>query len=446
MTRTIAEAEHELSTFMLVLGETQGRAVTLTQLDYTLTHAGVYLRPISERLPIRWKLRPHGELRQLFYATAPCPGSGCTALGRLAPRWHILLTGTDDQGQTVRVAITLAVPPPPSGEHRAPPPQLGTTLPLTAVKSGVVDGAVPFATMSHTVLVHAMLNHREPATFLLDTGATRTLLTPDMARRLGISPAAEGPRNLMAVLSGQRLPVPLVDLSSLAVGNVAVEDLQVGVFAALPHAPFIDGLLGSDFLKRFTMTLDYARSRLWLTPQPWLESLPFLPTMAPPAVYSTVPIETRGGHILVRALLNHTEPVTLLLDTGATHTMLTPETARRLGLQPASHTRTGALQVVGGQQIRFPLVPLAALSMGEAMVENMSVGILAVAPGTHPIDGLLGGDFLEHFTLTLDYRARQLQLALAPTAYKGQLVSAPAPVEGLLSFLPAPGKARVGRE
>jgi hypothetical protein len=84
--------------------------------------------------------------------------------------------------------------------------------------------------------------------------------------------------------------------------------------------------------------------------------------------------------------------------------------------------------------------------MGEAMVENLPVGILATSPGTHPIDGLLGGDFLEHFTLTLDYSARQLHLALAPSAHKGRFVSAPAPVEGVLSFLPARGKARGGRE
>ncbi len=61
--------------------------------------------------------------------------------------------------------------------------------------------------------------------------------------------------------------------------------------------------------------------------------------------------------------------------------------------------------------MRFPLVPLAALAMGEAVVENLQVGILSTFPGTRTVDGLLGGDFLEHFTLTLDYSGRWLQLA-----------------------------------
>ena len=58
------------------------------------------------------------------------------------------------------------------------------------------------------------------------------------------------------------------------------------------------------------------------------------------------------------------EPGILLLDTGITYTMLTPETAWRAGLQPTRHRPMGLLKVVGGQQVRFPLVPIAALAMG----------------------------------------------------------------------------------
>ena len=217
------------------------------------------------------------------------------------------------------------------------------------------------------------------------------------------------------MLGGQRAQMPLIRLASLAVGDTAVADLQVGVFTPLPHTPFIDGLLGGDFLKRFTIKLDYARSRLQFTPQVAPDPPSPLAVLTPATVPSTVPIETIGNHILVRAVLNYREAVTLLLDTGATHTMLTPAAARRVGLTPAPHALTGALQVVGGRQMRFPLVPLAALAMGEAVVENLQVGILSTFPGTRTVDGLLGGDFLEHFTLTLDYSGRWLQLTPTPS-------------------------------
>jgi predicted aspartyl protease len=213
----------------------------------------------------------------------------------------------------------------------------------------------------------------------------------------------------MVTLGSQEGELPLVRLASLAVGDAAVEDLQVGVCTALPHAPFIDGLLGGDFLKHFMLRLDYARSRLQLLPP----DTPDTSSHTAAAVLSPIAAEVIDNHMLVRAILNDTEPVTLLLDTGTTYTMLTPETARRAGLRLTRQRPMGLLKVVGGQQVRFPLVSIAELAMGEAVVKNLQVGILAAFPGTRPVDGLLGGDFLGHFTLTLDYRAKQLLLTPA---------------------------------
>ena len=223
----------------------------------------------------------------------------------------------------------------------------------------------------------------------------------------------------MVTLGSQEGELPLIRLASLAVGDAAVADLRVGVFTALPHAPFIDGLLGGDFLQHFTLRLDYARSRLQLIPQDTPDTSSRLATSPPAAVLCTMPAEVIDNHMLVQATLNHTEPVTLLLDTGTTYTMLTPETARRAGLQPTRYRPMGLLKVVGGQQVRFPLVPIAALAMGDAIVTNLQVGILEAFPGTRPVDGLLGGDFLEHFTLTLDYRTKRLQLTPALSGRRG---------------------------
>ena len=91
------------------------------------------------------------------------------------------------------------------------------------------------------------------------------------------------------MLGGQQGEMPLVRLASLAVGDAAAEDLQVGVFTALPHAPFIDGLLGGDFLKHFILRLDYAQSRLQLIPQDTPNTPSRLATSPPAAVLSTMP-------------------------------------------------------------------------------------------------------------------------------------------------------------
>src|SRR5262249_36055407 len=109
-------------------------------------------------------------------------------------------------------------------------------------------------------------NHTVPATLLLDTGATYTILTPHTVQRLGISPPADAPRWTGRVADGQLHEVPRVQLSTIAVGDAVVENLQVGGSVLLPQTPIVDGLLGGDFLERFKITLDRTTRRLWLEP------------------------------------------------------------------------------------------------------------------------------------------------------------------------------------
>ena len=53
---------------------------------------------------------------------------------------------------------------------------------------------------------------------------------------------------------------------------------------------------------------------------------------------------------------------------------------------------------------------LSAIQIGEARVDEIEVGVHDVAPESPIVDGILGGDFLLRFTLTLDRDARQLRL------------------------------------
>src|SRR5262249_50407710 len=129
-----------------------------------------------------------------------------------------------------------------------------------------VHGPIPLhLSTSHHVLVRAVLQSREPVTLLLDTGASHTLLTPTIAQRLGLSPTANAPVRRLTRADGQSYTVPFVLCQTLAIGEAVVEQLPVGITDVLPEAPAVDGLLGVDFLARFTVTLDRATHQLWLT-------------------------------------------------------------------------------------------------------------------------------------------------------------------------------------
>jgi clan AA aspartic protease (TIGR02281 family) len=309
------------------------------------------------------------------------------------------------------VAIDIRLPQNP------PKPKIGRLEETPAVPpakgaSALVkdSGPVSFQTIGNKILVHAVLNQKAYVTLVLDTGATHIFLTPDTVKRLGMSPASNAPKRTTTVVGGRRVEFPLVQISTIAVGNAAVENLEAGVLASFPDAPLVDGILGGSFLKHFTMTLDYATSRLRLAPkEPALAALP-TPTVAPMAGRSAVPIQIAHNHVLVRVMLNRKEPATFLLDTGATYTILTPNTAQRLGMHSTADAPIRILQVADGKRHEVPFVQLSAITVGEATVENLPVGVSVLFPQSSAVDGLLGGDFLEQFKMTLDRATNQMWL------------------------------------
>lgn len=401
--RVAAGTPRDIYAFTLVLAETQGSALTLTYLEQTVSQPDINSAGVSRPSAILWKLRPHGELRQPFSFYWYCDGLDCQRLGPTAPWYDLVLTGTNDQGQPVRITINLKLPPNPPKLKLEQSKGMHSTPAVDSALPPVIDsGPVPFQTVNNLILIHAILNRQEHATLVLDTGATHTFLTPDTAKRLGLSPGADAPKRTSTVIGGRQVEFSLVQLASLAVGAAVVENVEVGVLASFQNAPLIDGILGGGFLKHFSMTLDYATSRLQLVPKET--------ALAQVGVRHVVPIQIVGNHVLVRALLNHQEQVTLLLDTGASHTILTPGTAQRLGISPMPDAPRRTLRVADGQLHEVPLIQLAVLAVGNARVENLQVGVSVLFPQSPTVGGLLGGDFLEQFKLILDRTARQMWL------------------------------------
>jgi predicted aspartyl protease len=103
-----------------------------------------------------------------------------------------------------------------------------------------------------------MLAGRYPARLILDTGAEMTLLIPETAHRAGLMIPANAPIGTLVGLGGE-IQAPMVRLSSLQVGAAVVDNITVAV-AALPRFEGVhdrvDGLLGSDVLGQFRVTLD----------------------------------------------------------------------------------------------------------------------------------------------------------------------------------------------
>jgi hypothetical protein len=122
------------------------------------------------------------------------------------------------------------------------------------------------ATAGNAILVRATLNDRTTATLLVDTGATSTVITPALARRLDVTPPPNTSTRTAHVAGGRAIEVPFARLRSLAVGTAIVDDIEVAVYDALPHLRTVDGLLGADFFHHFRTSLDLQSRTLALEP------------------------------------------------------------------------------------------------------------------------------------------------------------------------------------
>ena len=145
---------------------------------------------------------------------------------------------------------------------------------------------------------------------------------------------------------------------------------------------------------------------------------------------TTLPIGFIGNSITVSVAING-QPMTLILDTGAAITTITPEAAQKAGAAPPPGAITRRVTVVGGRVLEVPVTRLRALGLSEYAVEDVDVVVVDGLPHRSSVQGLLGYDVLRHFRVTLDREARQLvlepvrQAAAAPGVEAGPPVPAP---------------------
>jgi len=129
--------------------------------------------------------------------------------------------------------------------------------------------------------------------------------------------------------------------------------------------------------------------------------------LPPSAALRAVPLEADEVGYLVQARINGGGPVRLVLDTGATTTVLSPGAAQRLGLRvrrdPPVLIRTAGGTVTAGT------AEVAELEVGGRRAGPLQVVVHDAVPGA---DGLLGMNFLGQFHVEL--RAGEQALLLTP--------------------------------
>ncbi|RKZ64851.1 MAG: hypothetical protein DRQ44_08830 [Gammaproteobacteria bacterium] len=123
-----------------------------------------------------------------------------------------------------------------------------------------------------------------------------------------------------------------------------------------------------------------------------------------------IPLHRSGNHFIVDARSADGRSMRLLIDTGASLTILSPDVLEQRGIGYQNTGRYGVFNTANGQ-VRAPIYKLDSLSVGDWQVNQLDVGVLDLSGGSN-IDGLLGMNFLRHFQFFIDQNEALLRLSV----------------------------------
>lgn len=135
--------------------------------------------------------------------------------------------------------------------------------PLSA-KDTPIAATVPYTKVNNAMVVKAHINGKGPYAFVLDTGASKTVISPKAAKKLKLRRNGKGVS--MVGVAGTPIRASMSKLKELSLGKAKARRMEV-VVHGIPHLndEGIVGLLGQDFLDRFNMRFDIRNKTLTLT-------------------------------------------------------------------------------------------------------------------------------------------------------------------------------------
>lgn len=104
-----------------------------------------------------------------------------------------------------------------------------------------------------SLAVPAMLNHKSMGTFLIDTGATYTVITPRLAQKLNITVTPDMPKIAIVTANGV-VKAPIVTIDSVMIGEVEVKNVKA-IVQPLGDDILLAGLLGMNFFQGMDMAV-----------------------------------------------------------------------------------------------------------------------------------------------------------------------------------------------
>ena len=243
--------------------------------------------------------------------------------------------------------------------------------PTDAYQSGAVPAPIDSQTQTDSLAfgrdstnrmtVAVRLGGTGPYNFLVDTGSERTVISRQLAMRLGLQPGRTARvHSIVGAGSVNTAIIPRLSFSKKQVGAIEAPMLEAANMGA-------DGMLGVDSLKSQNVLFDFKARTMSLTPAS---------NRAESLGDGTIVVKARNRHgrlILTNATAD-SRRVTVVLDTGSQVTIGNPALRQRLlGRKMLDASQTVTIQSVTGQTIVGEYMTLKELQIGGVTMSNLAI-------------------------------------------------------------------------
>jgi predicted aspartyl protease len=279
--------------------------------------------------------------------------------------------------------------------------------------TGTSTTEIPFVLGSdRRPYINLKVNGR-PAKFVIDTGSGFTVLSRDAAKRLGVSELARGGKS-QGLGGDGKFPIVYGLVKQLQLGEMKVRMVPCFVrpFHGAGDRPLderADGFIGLSILSHFLTQLDYKERTMRLERN---DDKPTQAGLLPGA--TVVPFRTtQNGLISIETQFDDNTIINAILDSGASSSVISAAAVERLKMHDRiikgqTASVIGAAGITENVQMLFIRnCKVADLEQGNLRALVMDFNAINETSGFEQ-SGILGGDFLRHFRVTIDFSRAQL--------------------------------------
>jgi len=259
------------------------------------------------------------------------------------------------------------------------------------------------------IFFNVTINGTDSLYFLFDTGANASAIDAVSAAKLNLhshkADSVEG--------SAGSIAVDMVKVKSVAAGNAKVKNLlltkQDLSYMLAPPGKRVEGILGTDFMKHFAVTIDFINQKISFTNKPKVHKA------------SSVPFEMDNNIPRVKATINNSFQTFLrydsgssLFDTDSTYINVTTPNWKAIlkadsSLKPYTYFSGAGI----GGEMKLAVVKVKYFSLNDIPVKN---SFIIVQPeqgyfARPDAVGFFGNNLLEKFKkVTIDFPRKKILL------------------------------------